>query len=208
MLAALLLVLFVVLAASVRRQDGIVLFDVALAQALSFAMPESLLWGLSWFTYLGDRDFLVLVSAAMVLALLLRRKMVLAAGCVAATAGAGIWNWVLKHAFERARPEHLHGFVQAQGWSFPSGHASAAMAVYGVGCYLLLCRVAPAWRLACLCGAVALIALIGASRILLQVHFFSDVAAGFAVSGAWLLVCLLFTENARRLRPAGSFAAK
>ncbi|MGE8569566.1 MAG: phosphatase PAP2 family protein [Achromobacter sp.] len=189
------LLTFLVLAAAVHTQGRVVVFDGALADALSMSMNASLLWLLSWFTYLGDRNFLTVLAVAMTLYLLWTGWWRLAAFCAITTGLGGALNWLLKHTFERVRPEHDHGFVAATGWSFPSGHASAAMAVYGTACYLVW-RLAPAsWRLPCVAVAAALIMAIGLSRILLQVHFASDVTAGFAVTLAWLAVCVAVADR-------------
>lgn len=187
--------IFVAFAWAVHSEGRVVAFDGALANALSMSMDPSLLWLLSWFTYLGDRNFLTVLSVAMTLYLLWTGWWRLAAFCAITTGLGGALNWVLKHSIERVRPEHDHGFVAATGWSFPSGHASAAMAVYGTACYLVW-RLAPApWRWPCVAVAAALIMAIGLSRILLQVHFASDVAAGFAVTLAWLAVCVAAAER-------------
>ena len=189
---------FLSLAAAVTRPGGVVEFDSALASALSLSMSDSLLWLLSWFTTLGDRNFLTVIAVAMTAPLLLRRQPQLAVFCAAATGGGGALNWLLKHGFERVRPEHDHGFAAAVGWSFPSGHASAAMAVYGAACYLAW-RLAPvAWRLPGVALAAGLVMAIGLSRILLQVHFASDVAAGLAISFAWLAICVAVAERLAR----------
>ncbi len=189
---------FLSLAAAITRPGGVVEFDSALASALSLSMSDSLLWLLSWFTTLGDRDFLTLLAVLVTLALLLRKQLRLALFYAAATGGGGALNWLLKHSFERVRPDHDHGFAAAVGWSFPSGHASAAMAVYGAACYLAW-RLAPApWRLPGVALAAGLVMAIGLSRILLQVHFASDVVAGFAISFAWLAVCAALAERAAR----------
>lgn len=187
--------LFLTLAYAVTRPGVVVEFDSALAGALSMSMGDSLLWLLSWFTTLGDRDVLTVFAIVMTLALLARRQWGLALFCVAATGGGGLINRVLKYGFERARPEHDHGFATALGWSFPSGHASAAMAVYGTACYLAW-RLAPApWRLPGVALAAGLVMAIGLSRVLLQVHFASDVVAGFAISFAWLVLCAAVAER-------------
>lgn len=189
------LLLFLGLAMAVRRQGGIVAFDGALADALSMTMDTSLLWLLSWFTYLGDRNFLTVLSVLMTLYLLWTGWWRLAAFCAIATGICGAINWLLKHTFERVRPEHDHGYATVAGWSFPSGHASAAMAVYGTACYLVWRLAPPAWRWPCVAVSAALIMAIGLSRILLQVHFASDVVAGLAVSLAWLSVCVAVAER-------------
>ncbi|CAP42011.1 phosphatase PAP2 family protein [Bordetella petrii] len=191
---------FLVLAVAMSLRAGLVDLDNALAAALSLSMPPSLLWLLSWFTYLGDRNLLTVIAVGMTAGLLWRRQWRVALACAIVTAGAGSLNQVLKHLFQRVRPEHVHGYVEADGWSFPSGHASAALAVYGFACYLVL-RATPArWHPYCLAGAAALITAIGVSRVLLQVHFLSDVLAGFALSLTWLALCLAGAERVRAFR--------
>lgn len=191
---------FLGLAAAMSLQAGLVGLDDALASQLSLSMPPSLLWLLSWFTYLGDRDLLTVIAVGMTAALLWRRQWGLALACAVATGGAGALNQALKHLFQRVRPEHIHGYVSADGWSFPSGHASAALAVYGFACYLALRALPPRWHAPCLAGAAALIIAIGVSRVLLQVHYLSDVVAGFALSLAWLALCLAGAERLRAFR--------
>ena len=186
---------FLALAAAVSRPGVVVEFDSALAGALSMSLGDSVLWLLSWFTTLGDRMFLTVLAVLVTAALLWRRQWLLAAFYAVATAGGGLLNRLLKLGFERARPEHDHGFATALGWSFPSGHASAAMAVYGGACYLAW-RLAPvAWRLPGVALAAGLVMAIGLSRVLLQVHFASDVAAGFAITFVWLALCVAATEG-------------
>jgi len=193
------LALFLVLAFAIESEGAVVTFDRALASSLSMSMSTPLLWLLSWFTYLGDRKFLTGISVLMTLFLLWRGDWRLALVCAVATGVGGALNWLLKHVFQRVRPEHDHGYASVAGWSFPSGHSSAAMAVYGMACYLLWRLAPPAWRLPGIALLAALIMAIGLSRILLQVHFASDVLAGFAVSLAWLALCV---AAAQRLRPS------
>ncbi|MNT78872.1 PAP2 superfamily protein [compost metagenome] len=79
------------------------------------------------------------------------------------------------------------------------------MAVYGTACYLLWRLAPPAWRMPCVELMAALIMAIGLSRVLLQVHFASDVVAGLAVSLGWLGICIAAVE---RLRVSGSTAQR
>lgn len=194
-LAAMAALVFIVTALAVGGEGGLVVFDMALARHLGQTVAPRLLWAMGWFTHLGDRDFLTVVAVAMTALLLARRRWVLAAGCAAATAGGGLMNMFLKRTFQRLRPEYGHDYAIASGWSFPSGHASASMAVYGMACYLLLRVLPQPWRPACVAGAAALIVAIGVSRVLLQVHFASDVAAGFAITALWLALCVAVTER-------------
>jgi undecaprenyl-diphosphatase len=187
--------LFAFLAAAVEQQGAIVQFDTALARAFAVAAPTELYGWLARLTRLGDRNLLAIFAGCVMLILLYQRRWVLAAGWVATLAGGGALNWALKHSFQRLRPEPIHGYVTVQGWSFPSGHASSAVAVYGILCYLTL-RLLPApWRGVCLFAAVWLITAIGLSRVILQAHYLSDVVAGFAITFAWLAVCVVVMER-------------
>jgi undecaprenyl-diphosphatase len=196
---------FLTLALAVESRGTVAAFDSALASALSMSMSTSVLWLLSWITYLGDRNVLTVVAVVMTIALLWRGSWQLALFCAIATGLNGALNWLFKHTFERVRPEHDHGYALATGWSFPSGHSSAAMAVYGTACYLMWRFAPPAWRLPCVAFMAALIMAIGLSRILLQVHFASDVVAGFAVSLGWLVLCVAAVE---RLHVSGRMAQR
>jgi len=191
---------FLALAVATSLHAGVVGLDDTLAAALSLSMPPSLLWLLSWFTYLGDRNLLTVIAVSMTVGLLWRRQWALALTCAVATGGAGALNQAFKHLFQRVRPEHVQGYVTADGWSFPSGHASAALAVYGFACYLAVRALPARWHVPCLAGAAALIAAIGLSRVLLQVHYLSDVVAGFAFSLAWLAICLAGGERLQAFR--------
>jgi undecaprenyl-diphosphatase len=101
------------------------------------------------------------------------------------------------------RPLHDHGFIVEPGWSFPSGHAFGAMVFYGMLAYVLL-RLTPRFHRAIIAAAVLLIGMIGISRILLQVHYFSDVMAGYAAGAAWLVVCIVVAETLRQPLPETS----
>ena len=87
-------------------------------------------------------------------------------------------------------------------YSFPSGHTAAATLFYGIIAAYLVCR-AQAWpvRAAVMLVAALLVLLVGASRIYLGVHFFSDTLAAVAESCGWLSVCLTAGATLRRRRP-------
>ncbi|CAM4377061.1 Acid phosphatase [Bordetella tumbae] len=190
---------FLMVAVAMSLGSPLVRFDNLLAAALGQSMSSSLLWVLSWFTYLGNRNLLALIAITLTLWLLWRREYAMALLCAVVTGGGGLLNTAMKFTFQRIRPEHVHGYVQEVGWSFPSGHASASMAVYGFACYLAVRMMPARWHRVCLVSGAMLIAAIGASRVLLQVHYLSDVMAGFALSLAWLSLCLGVMR--RRHRP-------
>lgn len=104
---------------------------------------------------------------------------------LAGPGGQGI-VYGLKALFHRARPETAFA---ALGYSFPSGHAFAAVTLYGMLAYWLA-RGIPRYRGWIWAAAILLVLLIGFSRIYLGVHYASDVAAGFAAGLPWLWGCL------------------
>nr|WP_259372690.1 phosphatase PAP2 family protein [Schlegelella koreensis] len=114
-----------------------------------------------------------------------------------AFAGNGVLTRLLKAIFERARPEREHDLLGATGWSFPSGHSSGAVVICGMLAYLGLRWTRPAWHLPIVLAATALAFTIGCSRVFLQVHYASDVLAGFALGAAWLAVCVGAAEVIR-----------
>lgn len=111
--------------------------------------------------------------------------------------GFGI-NYCMKLSFQRLRPPHPL-IDPLNNFSFPSGHATSAFIFYGLLAYLLWKTALP--RVAKWIGACVLIAfslLIGFSRVYLRVHYASDVAAGFCVGFAWLLLCLYLMERLKK----------
>jgi len=97
---------------------------------------------------------------------------------------------LLKRLFGRARPETPLLFA-ARGKSFPSGHAMMSVCFYGFLLHILLLTASGTglqilFSIVC----ITLILLIGFSRVYLQVHYATDVLAGFIIGSAWLFVAL------------------
>lgn len=160
-------------------------------------------------THLGDPLTLTVLCVLVALLLLYQRQHWLAAGWVLAIAGNALLNPALKAIFARTRPVHDQTLVLASGWSFPSGHASSSVVAYGMLAYLLVRLLPPHWpaslRLLSVLLATVLAFTIGSSRVFLQVHFASDVLAGFASGTAWLAVCIGTLELIRyRLASRGT----
>ncbi|RYH32687.1 MAG: phosphatase PAP2 family protein [Alcaligenaceae bacterium] len=176
------------------------LLDTHLAQGLAATLPPAFLQGVAVFTQIGDRAFLMGVGASVLAILLWYGRWSLALAWVAASAGGGALNKILKAMFERVRPEHAHGFLQAEGFSFPSGHATGAVAVYGMLAFVLARTVTAHRHPILFSAACGLIAAVGLSRVLLHVHYISDVLAGWAVTSAWIAACILIFDAVVRVR--------
>src|SRR5262245_19499534 len=103
------------------------------------------------------------------------------------TLGVPLLESGAKHAVARPRPHQYFaagpGLHPSHG--FPSGHALAAAALYGMLLALLRSRVCSPGRRRVLTGAILFLILgIGSSRIYLGAHWPSDVLGGLALGGA------------------------
>ncbi|MDQ3058625.1 MAG: phosphatase PAP2 family protein [Pseudomonadota bacterium] len=112
-----------------------------------------------------------------------------------------LFNRFLKEVFQRTRPVLDGALPVLDSYSFPSGHTAAATLLYGVLAAWLVCRVASwRWRLFIVLMAMALVALVGLSRIYLGEHYPSDVLAATVASSGFLALSLAALGTWRRRR--------
>lgn len=183
------------------------LLDEAISHAVGSHTPPGVREAFALLTHLGDPWFAVSLCVVVALLLWVRGHRGFAAGWVAAIAGNAVVNHVLKGIFERARPVHEAGFAQVSGYSFPSGHSSGAMALYGMLGYLGLRMLPPRWRVPSVMAAAAVVVTVACSRIFVRAHFPTDVLAGLCSGAAWLAICIASLEYARHqhgTRPQGA----
>jgi undecaprenyl-diphosphatase len=188
------------LAEDTAQRESIVKTDHRLAAWIHAHAPDALVDPVRVFTLLGGVVFLALVTFVAVVALIRRRRYEAAALMVACFAGGELLNTGLKVVFHRARPHFAHPLAPVpDSYSFPSGHASVSVAVYGALALILAGAVQrTSVRVVIATAASSLAVLIGASRVVLDVHYLSDVLAGFSVGVAWLCGCLLALLTFRR----------
>lgn len=182
----------------VVEQEELAEFDHALAMALYEQASPDQIAVFKMITDLGDTPVLAVVGVGVGLVLLIRRRWLLLASWVITLAGGGLLNTTLKAFFQRSRPEFVSPFVVESGWSFPSGHAMGSLITYGMLAYLLVLMMNRSLEKLIIMGAVALVLLIGFSRLYLGVHYLSDVVAGYAAATVWLAASISGTEVARR----------
>jgi membrane-associated phospholipid phosphatase len=151
-------------------------------------------------TTLGNGIVLAGVAAIAAYLLVRRRYYTEAVLMVLAYGGAQVLSFSLKLAFRRDRPFFTDPLATLSTYSFPSGHATVSIAVYGALTLVLLRRLRGPARVVCLAAAVLLVSLIGFSRMYLGVHFLSDVLAGYSVGLAWLALCVVVLDLHHRRR--------
>ncbi len=109
---------------------------------------------------------------------------------VLVTLGDSLITHVVKDVVDRARPDIVPA-AASLGPSFPSGHSSTAAAFYAA-LALLAGRRRPARDRALLAAAAVGIAVaVACSRVMLDLHWLSDVVAGLALGWGWFAVCAL-----------------
>jgi len=138
----------------------------------------------------AQRTMWILVPLGVILLWTCRQRN---AAVVLALCGLSVWisNNALKRHYERPRPSTAlrDPWVWEANTSFPSGHSSSSLAVFGLLGYL-------SWRRArtehqrfwCAAGFGLLIFAIGFSRVYLCAHFVSDVIGGYLLGVFWLMV--------------------
>ena len=146
-------------------------------------------------TQLGGIRFIAPGALMVIAYLLLKRRLDKATVFAAAIAGGNLLNSVVKIIIHRPRPISTTTLITASGWSFPSGHAMASVIFYGMTAYLLV-RAVDSLRLKTFFVALAgfIVFIVGFSRIYLQVHYLSDVLAGYVGGLFWLSICITGIE--------------
>ncbi|MCM3708350.1 MULTISPECIES: phosphatase PAP2 family protein [Cytobacillus] len=115
----------------------------------------------------------------------------MAAVVFAVTAGNEVNKW-LKEAVGRPRPDQEH-LVDVSSLSFPSGHAMIGMILYASIAYFIITELNKAsakWITGIIAGVW--IFFMGISRIVMGVHYPSDIAAGFAAGYIWVFISISF----------------
>jgi membrane-associated phospholipid phosphatase len=178
-----------VLAWMVRRDTGLVDIDHALelwADRNATAFTDEVLAGI---THLGDTITILTVGVAISAYGLWRwRKPSIPLFVMSVVLGQVLISNAIKVAIDRARPE-LRPRAIFTGTSFPSGHTTAAAATYLAVAVVLGIATSPRTRAALAGTAVAIAVAVGCTRVLLGVHWFSDVLAGLVIGWSWLGLC-------------------
>lgn len=149
-------------------------------------------------TQLGNTEPLLLSFMLVCILFLLFKKYTQLVAIFLTFGGSAVITFVIKNIVQRARP--IDGLIVEHGFSFPSGHAFAAVCFWGVLFYLLstLTKNKPL-KLLLLAIALLLAFLIGFSRVYIGVHWPSDVIASYLLSGVYVIAILILVENRERI---------
>ena len=151
---------------------------------------------LTFFTFFGSIKFLLPAYVLLSLYYIFFKKNSIRSFNIAAIGlSAGILLRLIKSIFQRHRPPNPL-IENVSGFSFPSGHSFSSFTFVGVIIYILweseVSRIVKYLGTAVLFILAAIIAF---SRVYLQVHYASDVIAGFCLSFVWLALCIFILER-------------
>jgi undecaprenyl-diphosphatase len=197
---------FAVLASEVAEGDTLA-FDSHILHALRDPRggvpigPKWLTAAMLDFTALGGASVLTLLTILASGYLAAARKAATAAYLIIAVAGGSMLGTLLKHLFARPRPDEVTHLVLVSSASFPSGHAlNSSVAYLTLGVLLAKTQTSRHLRIYIVSTGMAVSILVGFSRVFLGVHWPSDVLAGWAVGGAWALLCSAIFDYLQRSR--------
>jgi undecaprenyl-diphosphatase len=140
---------------------------------------------------LGGTEAMIVVALAVAIAEYFRtRRRVVFAFMAIAIVGQVVLANGIKYIVNRPRPniDRLTGF---SGPSFPSGHAATAAITFAAAAFLLGRGRSNRVKAACAGLAAAIAVAVATTRVLLGVHWFTDVLAGLALGWGWFALCSL-----------------
>ena len=188
-----ILAVFAGLVEDVVEADSIVTTDLFVSQHMSVLRESGIIDIFVLITSLGSTPVTCLIVVLTAILCMVVRRPYVIIGLLVSTIGSTAFTFVNKMVFQRARPVDI--LLHEHTYSFPSGHATVSIALYGFLGYMAIrfsSRFVRQVRLLSL--AVLLCVLIGLSRIVLNEHYLSDVLGGFLVGSLWLIIAISVTE--------------
>ncbi|GAB6035269.1 bifunctional DedA family/phosphatase PAP2 family protein [Galenea microaerophila] len=177
--------------------DTLVALDHVVSEFISHYRSSELISVFIWITALGIPQ---VAGPLFLLALLgswLYKGRWLTLSLLTSVTGALLFTQLSKWAFQRARPEDA--ILLESTYAFPSAHATLAVSFYGFLGYIWLRSLTQNRGIPFLLIFITVFA-IGFSRVVLNVHYVSDVLAGFLVGFIWLMIGITISEWATAQR--------
>lgn len=201
-LMALCIAAFAVLAADLRLGGPVTRADIPISAWFHLHARPAFTALATAVSQMHSTPGICLMALAAALALVFYRRTEWLPLLALSVPGGVVLNWLVKHAFQRARPSFDSPAATLASYSFPSGHAAGATVWWG---FVLLVWFAwekrPGRRAAALVIAVALILLTGLSRVVLGLHYLSDVLAAMAEGAGWIVLSVAACQRLNTRAP-------
>lgn len=169
--------------------------------AADHTWPDWIVQAVVDLTALGGMAVLTLITLLSALYLGVARRLTSALWLALAVAGGLALSHSLKLLFERPRPDVIEHIVAVSTASFPSGHATNSAVVY-----LTLAAIIARehghrpLRIYVIVAGIFLTVLVGSTRLILGVHWPSDVLAGWILGAGWASLCASVSHLLSRRR--------
>lgn len=146
-------------------------------------------------TYLGGLMMVFVLSFFSLIAFWLHRHYRRMLGLVVSVIGSAISVFLLKHFFYFPRPEGA--FYLETTSSFPSGHATLSMALYGFLVFSIYKHDKHPLKNKSIFLLTLIILFVGISRLYLEVHYPIDIVVGYLLGFIWICIANLISRRVR-----------
>jgi undecaprenyl-diphosphatase len=161
-------------------------FDEYIRTKVQSAASPNLTSLLRVLTRLGSTVGLTALGTIVIPVFLYMRRLRYIALLLMVMTGEGVLQYGFKTLFDRQRPHPMFDYVIGDTPSFPSGHALAATCFFGLLAYLIALDLkTTVSKFAVWLASVSIILIVGLSRIYFDVHYPSDVLAGYLAGIIW-----------------------
>ena len=192
---------FIVHEAVYERED---IFDTRVIHFFSVHASPAFIEAMKFITFYGSTTFLLPAYIALIVLLIVGKKIQYAIDIAVIGISSTGMMFGLKQFFHRHRPP-LPVIKAVSGYSFPSGHALSSFIFFTILTYLVWDGTMPPARKYTVMAFLFLCPLaIGLSRVVLNVHYATDVIGGFCLAIVWVIISFTTLKKIRRNDSAGN----
>jgi undecaprenyl-diphosphatase len=153
-------------------------------------------------TFFGSTTFLFPAYIVLIAWHLVRKTFAYAIDIAVIAISSTAMMFGLKQFFHRHRPQ-LPILKGISGYSFPSGHSLSSFVFCTILIYLVWkSTVQTGYKMALTLLLVLCPLVIGLSRIILNVHYATDVIGGFCLAIVWVILSFIVLQKIRKRKPA------
>lgn len=148
-----------------------------------------------WVTVIEEWQIMIFIIFILTILFIILKKKVYIVPLYVSSIGGIIFSGIGKMIIKRIRPEGFIPVYIEDSFSFPSSHATIAVAVFGVLAYFFIVNAKNLkTKINIAFGCLIFIALIGLSRLYLGVHYLSDILGGYLLGLLWLIIAIFIFE--------------